>query len=107
MAGAPGSTLAPIEQFIDGSTTNNGAFGFAQTAAITPDGSRLFIAGREGVGSGEYLQLSTGGAFGLFADPTGEDAYGCSGTDVSVTANTVAFKSERNNETVVAYIILN
>lgn len=106
VAGAPGSTLAPIEQWIDGSTTNNGVFGFAETAAITPDGGLLFIAGRESVGSGEYLQLSTGGAFGLFADPTGVDAWGCPAADVSVTSNTVAFKSGNNNDTTVAYIIL-
>ncbi|MCH9002659.1 MAG: hypothetical protein IIC02_08810, partial [Planctomycetes bacterium] len=102
----PGANLAAVQDFIDGNTTNNGAFGYAQTMAITEDGSLWFISGNRGIGSGEYLQVSDGGAFGLFADPTFDDTYGCQGTDVNVSSNTVAFKAGDATNTTVGYIIL-
>ena len=74
--------------------------------AITQDGALWFIAGTRSLGSGEYLQVSSGGAFGLFADPSGDDAYGLPGSDVSVSSNTVAFKTEIGNSTMVGYIIM-
>jgi len=106
LSGIPGAMVAPAENFIDGSTANNGAFGYGQTMGITKNGSRWFIAGATDIGDGEYLQVSYGGAFSLFADPTDQDAFGCRATDVSISSNTVAFKAENGPDTVVGYMIL-
>lgn len=100
----PDATLATVDDFIDGSTTNNGAFGFGQTMAISPNGSLWLLAGSEDVGSGEYLQVNDGSGWSLFADPSND--YGCPGTDVSVSENTIAFKSGSGSDTVVAYFVL-
>ncbi|MBK8269845.1 MAG: hypothetical protein IPK83_16750 [Planctomycetes bacterium] len=77
------ATNATIDDFIDGATTNNGAIGHGQTISILPDGSQWFIAGLESIGSGEYLQTSTGGAFTTVADPSGTDELGCPASDVN------------------------
>ncbi len=98
--------VAAQRDFIDGSTTNNGAIGYGETMGITTDGLLWFIAGSEGVGSGEFLQVTTGGDFEVVADPTGEDSLGCPATDVSVSANVVAFKTGNNTATVLGYAIL-
>lgn len=100
----PGATLAVPNQFIDGATTNNGALGFGQTIAVSPNGQYWFLAGQGSVDSGEYLQVNDGSGWKLFADPT--DDYGCAGTDVSVSNNTIAFKSGFGTTTVVAYFTL-
>jgi hypothetical protein len=100
--------LATLEDYIDGSTTNNGAVGFAQTCWVTPDGSYCFLAGSEGLGSGEYLQYSTGGNWMVPADAVAE--YGVPATDVHCSADCVAFKSAdattAGTSTVLAYIVL-
>lgn len=100
----PSATLATVGDFIDGSTTNNGAFGFGQTMAVSTNGETWWIAGSESVDSGEYLQMNDGSGWKLFEDPS--NSYGCPGTDVSVSSNTIAFKSGSGTNTVVAYISL-
>ncbi|MBL8880758.1 MAG: hypothetical protein JNG88_16715 [Phycisphaerales bacterium] len=100
----PGATLATVDDFIDGSTTNNGQFGFGQTMSISPNGDLWVMGGSENVGSGEYLQVNDGSGWSLFADSSND--YGCPGTDVSISGNTIAFKSGSGSDTVVAYFIL-
>ncbi len=102
----PGAREAAVRDFIDGSTTNNGAIGYDSTIAITDDGSLAFIAGSQGLGSGEYLQVSNGGTFSLFPDSSGLDTYGCQGSDVNISSNVVAFKAGENNDVTVGYIML-
>jgi len=100
-------TLATSADFIDGSTTNNGQFGFGQSICITQDGSTFFLAGSENVGSGEYLQVSSGGAFATIADPTGDDQLGCPATDVFCGDDVLAFKTGAGSDTVIGYVRLN
>ncbi len=100
----PGSTKAALDQYIDGSTTNNGSVGFGQSMCITPNSDYMFL-------SDGYLQFSLGNAsFVVPPDPNGEDAYGTPAWDVHCTNYTVAFKtaSDRglNTTTKVGYIIL-
>ena len=93
--------------FIDGSTTNNGVFGWGQMGAITDDGSLTFISGFDGVGSGEYLQVSSGGTFSHVPCLTCvEDNYGTRGSNVNIWGNTLAFKNGDSSSTHVAFIIL-
>jgi hypothetical protein len=91
---------------IDGSTTNNGFLAYDSTMGITPDASKIFIAGFADIGAGEYLQYSNGGVDFKLIQGTGGDAYGFPASDVSSTNNTVAFKGGRENATVVCYIKL-
>lgn len=100
----PMAMLATVNQYIDGATTNNGALGFGQTIAVSPNGQYWFLAGQGSVDSGEYLQVNDGTGWKLFADPTNN--YGCPATDVSVSNNTIAFKSGFGTTTVVAYFTL-
>lgn len=100
------STLAALNDFIDGATTNNGAFGFGQTLAVAPDGSTWFTAGSGAAGSGEYVQVSTGGAFSTLTDGSGQDTLGCPGSDVSVSGNTLAFKGGTSTSPTVGYVLL-
>jgi hypothetical protein len=104
--GGTSATLAPVGVFIDGSTTNNGALGYGETMAITKDGRRWILAGTRSLGSGEYLQVNTGGGWSVVADPTGADRFGCPASDVSVSSNTVAFKTGNNTDVTVGYVIL-
>ena len=91
-------TLAGFTQ-IDGSTDNNGHFGWGSRLAITPDGAYIFLNG--------YLQRSTGGDFTTFTDPSGNDPWACPGSHVSCSDNTVAFRSSTDGaNTIVAYIII-
>jgi hypothetical protein len=94
--------------FIDGSTTNNGVFGWGQFGAITDDGELFFISGFDTVGSGEYLQVSNGGRFSVVQGPTCiDDPHGCRGTNVEIYGNTLAFKNGDNSGlTHVSYVIL-
>ena len=105
----PGSSLAGDEP-IDGSTTNNGFFGWSQVCSVTPDGSLAFMSGRGSIGSGEFLQVSTGGAFSLIPDPDGSSNFGLPGTDVTTSATLVGFKTGQGtstgSSTKVGYIIL-
>jgi hypothetical protein len=99
-------TSAALDDFIDGSTPNNGLVGYGSTITVTADGSRWFIAGDEDIGSGDYLQTSTGGAFTVVPDPLDQDELGCPATDVHASDNTVAFKTGEGSEVKVGYIIL-
>ena len=94
--------------FIDGSTTNNGVFGWGQMGAITDDGNLIFVSGFDTVGSGEYLQVSNGGGFSVVQCPTCiDDDYGARGSNVDIYGNTVAFKNGDNSGlTHVAFVIL-
>ncbi len=95
---------------IDGSTTNNGFLGWSQACSVTPDGAYAYISGMGSIGSGEFLQVSTGGAFSLIADPDGSSQYGLPGTDVATSATLVGFKTgdgtTAGSSTKVGYIIL-
>lgn len=110
----PGSTKASLGQFINGSSASDGMIGFAQTAAIRPTGSFLFLSGTGSLGSGDYLQVSTGGvSFTVPPDPagvSGGDPLGLPGTDVTASTNTVAFKTgttvASGTNTTVGYAIL-
>ncbi|MBK8913079.1 MAG: hypothetical protein IPM64_00515 [Phycisphaerales bacterium] len=106
IAGLPTITQGETGKFIDGSTTNNGLFGFGQKMCVTPDGKVWFMSGSRSVGSGEYLQVSTGGAFDVVKGD-GSDPFGCPATDVCASNNTLAFKTGSGTNTVVAYKVLN
>jgi len=105
----PGAMLSGDEQ-IDGSTTNNGFVGWSQVCTITPNGTYTFLSGSESIGSGEFLQVSTGGAFSLVNDPDGSSPYGLPATDVAVNGSLVGFKTGDGTtagaNTKVGYIIL-
>jgi hypothetical protein len=105
----PGATLAGDTQ-IDGSTNNNNFLGWGQTNAVTGTGSYTFIAGWEALGQGEYLQVSTGGAFQIVPDPTNTSEYGVPASDVVASSKIVAFKTGASStaacDTVVGYIAL-
>lgn len=103
----PDALLAEPEVPIDGSTVNNGYYGYGATMSLTPDGLYWFIAGTGSVGSGAYIQVSTGGSFTTLADPTGQDKQGfCPGTDVHASRTLAAFKTGENTDTYLAYIAL-
>lgn len=94
-----------LDQYIDGSTTNNGLVGFGASMTIPPGKMYVFLAGW-------YLQYSTGGtSFTVPADPDGVDSYGCPAWDIHSSSNTVGFKTGQNRssstDTTVGYIILN
>ena len=104
------TTKATIDEYIDGSTTNNGIVGYGQNACVTPDGAHCFLSGSTSLGSGEFLQWSTGGAWSLPADPDASSPYGVPATDVDCSNGCVAFKSGQGTtagtSTVLAYAIL-
>jgi hypothetical protein len=109
VASAPSVSTPPVSENavkIDGATDNNGHLGYASTISITPDGSKIFIAGNESIGQGEYLQYSTGGVNFALIQCTGGDTYGFPASDVSASNNTVAFKGGTNESTYVCYIKL-
>lgn len=100
----PGFTKAALDQYIDGSTENNGLVGFGASMCVVPNDSYVFLAD-------SYLQYSTGGAsFVVPADPAGADSYGTPAWDVDASINTVGFKTANtrsdNTDTTVGYIIL-
>ena len=83
----PGFTKAALDQYIDGSTTNNGQVGFAGSLCVTPDGKYIFLADT-------YLQYSTGGAaFVVPKDPENLDPWACPASDIYCSVNTVGFKT--------------
>lgn len=100
-------TTAADGDFIDGSSANNGQFGFGQSIAISPNGSTWFLAGSEIVGAGEYLQFSGGGTFATVADPSGVDELGCPATDVVCGDDVLAFKTGSGSSTVIGYVRIN
>jgi hypothetical protein len=95
---------------IDGSTTNNGFHGWSQACSVMPGGALAFLSGKGSIGSGEFLQVSTGGGFSLIVDPDGSSPYGLPGTDVVTSGTLVGFKTgagtTAGSSTKVGYIIL-
>jgi hypothetical protein len=78
-------------------------FGYGSDVAITPSGGRIFISGNEAVDTAtDYLQVSTGGAFQVFAAGSGF----LNATDVEASATLVAFKTGADEDTTLAYIVL-
>ncbi|MBK8270466.1 MAG: hypothetical protein IPK83_20095 [Planctomycetes bacterium] len=100
-------TFADVEDLRFEGTTNGGAFGYGQEIEVTTDGGTWFICGSESIGSAETLQVSSGGKFVNVPDPAGVNELGVPATDVSISDNVIAFKSGAQQDTVVAYIILN
>lgn len=77
--------------------------GYGNDAAITPDGQWTFISGDQDINVDcEYLQVSTGSAFKLFADGTGF----LNASDVTASAKLVAFKIGVNHDTTLGYIVM-
>ncbi len=77
--------------------------GFGNDLTITPDGSWVFISGDQVIlESAEFLQVSAGGAFGRFVDGAGF----LNASDVASSADVVAFKIGRNQNTRLGYIVL-
>lgn len=100
----PDSTKAPLDQYIDGSTVNNGLMGFGGSLSVTPGGEYVFL-------SDGYLQFSNlDAAFAIVPDPNDSDPYGTPAWDVHCSATIVAFKSASNRSatttTSVGYIVL-
>jgi hypothetical protein len=100
----PGFDKAPLNQYIDGSTPNNGLVGFAGKMCVTPSGNYVFL-------SDSYLQHSPATAvFTVPADPDGTDPYACPAWDVDCSSNTVGFKTAATRtsgtDKTVGYIIL-
>ena len=117
---APNSTLAGQFDAIGSDTpdcVDDGNAGYGSTLAVTPDGSRWFLAGEGPVDRVmEHLQMSTGGAFEPFEDTEGDTQTGTvMATDVSASSNTVAFRALRQvrgagcmtiDDWVIGFIIL-
>jgi hypothetical protein len=100
----PGFDKAPLDNPIDGSTSNNGYVGFAADMCVTPSGSHVFL-------SDSYLQHSTGSAlFTVPPDPDGTDSYGTPAWDVDCSNDLAAFKTAEKTtsgtDKTVGYIIL-
>ena len=100
----PGFAKPAPDQYIDGSTINNGRVGYGGDVCVTPDGDYVFL-------SGAYLQYSPGTtAFTVPADPEGVDPYACPAWDIDCSNNTVGFKTATTRsgttDTTVGYIIL-
>jgi len=83
----PGFTKAPLDQYIDGYTVNNGLVGFGGSMCVTPDGSQIFLGD-------SALQYSPGTAsFTAPPDAGGTDPYVTPAWDIDCSANTVGFKT--------------
>lgn len=97
-------TKVSLDNYIDGSTTNNGLVGFGATMTIPPSGGYVFLADW-------YLQYSTGDtSFVVPDDPEGVDSWGCPAWDVDSSDDVVAFKTSSNRSdnttTTVGYVLL-
>ncbi len=90
-----GTTVIPIEDCLDPKL-----IGYGATCAVTPDGSRWFIAGWGPVDRNfDYVQMSTGGVFTDFADPDGNTLTGSlMGSDVVCSDDAAAFRALRQDE---------
>lgn len=89
-----GSTVIPIEDCLD-----EKLIGYGATCAVTPDGSRWFIAGWGPVDRNyDYVQMSTGGVFSDFADPNGDTLTGAlMGSDIVCSNDAAAFRALRQD----------
>jgi len=88
-----------------GGSRNNGTVGFGASAAVTPDGKGVFIAGMEDVGRTERFQSLSGTRFTALADRTNRPAF-LQGSDVVASSKIVAFKTGVDNRTTLAYFLL-
>lgn len=99
---------APLDQRIDGSTTNNGTIGFAGSMCVVPGGTYqnyVFLGD-------SYLQYSPGTtSFTVPADPNGQDTYGTPAWDVDCSSSVLGFKTaasrSSNTDTTLGYARLN
>ena len=98
-------TLAGDDQVTSG-TNNNGHVGWDQSAAITPNGEHLFLAGVTSIGQQEWLMHGTGGAFSLVPDPDDSSADGIMASDVDCNSTLAGFKHGKNEDTKLGYIEL-
>ena len=89
-------TLADDTQIASG-TDNLGRFGWAFNCTVTPDGDFFFLCGSASIGTGSWLQVSTGGTFTLIPDPSGLDDN-LRASDAHATNSLVAFKMGRNTD---------
>jgi hypothetical protein len=103
-SGAP-AIAVPADRFVDGRTRNNGLHGFGNTIAITPDGRRVFVSGKDSVGRTDRLQVYEGTTMRLFPDSTVTPAF-LQATDVTANASFVAFKTGTDANTTLGYIKL-
>lgn len=97
-------TLAGDTQVANG-TDNLGRFGWAQLCTIPPDGSFYFLCGDTSIGTGEWLHVSTGGAFTLLPDPIDADDM-LRASNAEASNSLIAYKTGRNADTVLGYIVL-
>lgn len=103
--GAAPAVVVPTDKFIDGSTKNNGLHGFGNKIAITSDGRRVFISGKDSIGRTERLQMYDGTTLRVFPDAASRPAF-LPASDVVAGGSLVAFKTGENNNTTLAYIRL-
>lgn len=86
-------------------SANNGMVGFGSSAAITPDGKHIFIAGLEDVGQTERFQTYRGAKFVAQGDATEKPAF-LKASDVVASSKIIAFKIGWDNQTKLGYIKL-
>ena len=86
-------------------SANHGMVGFGSTAAITPDGKYIFIAGLDDVGQTERFQTYKGARFVAQRDATEKPAF-LKASDLVASSKIVAFKIGRDNKTKLGYIKL-
>lgn len=100
--------IAPAElgAFINAANSDDGAIGFGQSIAITPDGRFFFLAGKTSISSGEFLQASVGGGFTVLTSPEGSTPPGCPASDVHASDTIVAFKTGSSADTTLGYLVL-
>jgi hypothetical protein len=103
--GGQPTVIVPTDKFVDGSTKNNGLHGFGNVVAVTPDGKRVFISGKDSIGRTERLQMYDGTSIRLFPDAAAKPAF-LQATDVTANASLAAFKTGADANTTLAYIKL-
>ncbi|QQS32447.1 MAG: hypothetical protein IPM50_12400 [Acidobacteriota bacterium] len=103
--GGQPAVMVPTDKLVDGSTRNSGLHGFGNTVAVTPDGKRVFISGKDSIGRTERLQMYDGKTVRLFPDPTVKPAF-LQATDVVANGSFAAFKTGTDANTTLGYIKL-